>query len=81
MAAPGIDYKLVRIPSPKTRARLEEELVRCDFHHEHGLSYQKCRFCDRGLGDVPYLLKYAVRHYVCEDCKRYYAQEFWKRRT
>lgn len=75
-AKPGVDYVLNGvIPSMKTRQRFAyDELVQCDCSAEYGLTYQKCRFCDRGWPDLPYLLKYAVRHYACEDCANHYAE-------
>lgn len=35
----------------------------------NGLSYQTCRFCRQGLGEVDGLWKYGVRHYVCTPCR------------
>ncbi len=73
----GIDYTLNGvIPSMKSCQRFAyDDLVSCEVGSEwYQLSYQKCRFCDRGLGDVDSLLKYGVRHYVCEGCAEHYAQ-------
>lgn len=71
---PGIDYPLKCSPSRKTRLRLRDNLIECLCHHEYGLTYQKCRFCERGWPDLRALLKYAVRHYICEDCRAYFLQ-------
>jgi len=72
-ATPGPDYALVRAPRRATAVRLRQgrEPVRCAFG-KWGLSYQTCRFCDRGLGQLRHLNKYAVRHYVCDDCLAYF---------
>jgi hypothetical protein len=72
MATAGIDYALTGIPSRKTVARLSEELVWCVANADWGLTYQKCRFCGRGWPELKGLFKYAVRHYVCEDCREHY---------
>jgi hypothetical protein len=75
-AEPGVDYTLNgRIPSMESMQRFAyDDLVHCECSAEYGLTYQKCRFCDRGWPDLPYLLKYGVRHYVCEDCAEHFAQ-------
>ena len=74
-AKPGVDYALSGvIPSEKTKQRLAyDDLVKCACSSEYGLVYQTCRFCTRGWPELPYLLKYGVRHYACEDCANYYA--------
>lgn len=71
---PGRDYTLTGIPERKTRERLktDAELVQCDCSLTYGLTYQKCRFCGRGWPELPYLLKYAVRHYICAPCREHY---------
>lgn len=69
----GVDYTLSGVlPGKPTRARLAQPLTQCDTGAEHGLTYQKCRFCSRGWPELPYLLKYAVRHYACADCVAHY---------
>ena len=40
----------------------------------YGLSYQKCRLCERSSESVSGLWKYGVRHYACDDCRKHYAQ-------
>ena len=35
----------------------------------NGISYQTCRFCRQGIGEVEGLWKYGVRHYVCTPCR------------
>lgn len=58
-----------RSPSRQTRERLNNSLPKCECGpKDYQLSYQKCRFCDRGWPDLRHLFKYAVRHYVCRDC-------------
>ena len=55
------------------------EAIFCEFS-EYGLSYQSCRFCHKGIGDARLvriggggwsrgLFKYAVRHYICDECR------------
>jgi hypothetical protein len=41
----------------------------CDADPDFGLTYQKCRFCGVSWPKVKGLFKYAVRHYVCADCR------------
>lgn len=62
------------VASPKTRAKLAEIAKRPWMFSEFastGLSYQKCRLCGRGLGEVRGLWKYGVRHYACDDCREH----------
>lgn len=78
MATPGVDYTLTGIPSKKTRERLramnvEIAAVSCGIQSWQ-VSYQRCRFCGRGWPKLKRLLKYAVRHYVCDDCREHYIQ-------
>ena len=35
-----------------------------------GLTYQCCRFCRKGLGDVTGLWRYGIRHYACDMCRQ-----------
>lgn len=75
-ASPGVDYTLTGvIPSMKSRQRFRfDDLVHVELSIASGYVYQSCRFCSRGWPNIPYLLKYAVRHYVCQDCAKYFAQ-------
>ena len=58
------------------RKRLREKLAALKpwqqqpFNWYDGLTYQSCRFCKRGFGDVPALWQYSLRAYICDDCKR-----------
>jgi anaerobic ribonucleoside-triphosphate reductase len=45
-----------------------QEAIYCGFS-KYGLSYQKCRFCGASFDKVAGLWKYAVRHYICEECR------------
>jgi hypothetical protein len=58
--------------SARTRARLNDErdlIPQCSCgSSDWQLSYQKCRFCGRGWPELKHLNKYAVRHYICDDC-------------
>jgi len=54
-----------------------KQAVWCVFS-EYGLSYQSCRFCKKGIGELHTpgafgeklgLWKYAVRHYICPQCR------------
>lgn len=49
-------------------AKRFEMLLKCSCNLNYGLTYQKCRFCDAGWPKLDHLWKYAVRHYVCDDC-------------
>lgn len=44
------------------------KLHKCEFNPSWGLSYHQCRFCDNGIGQVPHLFKYSIRHYICGFC-------------
>lgn len=73
---PGVDYTLNGvIPSQKTKQRFAyDDLVEIEMSISAGHTVQRCKFCDRGWPELPHLLKYAVRHYVCEDCAEHFAQ-------
>jgi hypothetical protein len=45
------------------------EAVWCKAGGEYGLSYQSCRFCKSSWPNVTGLWKYAVRHYICDECR------------
>ena len=70
----GIDYALKATPNRSTVRGWEgRTLIQCLCDAKYGLTYQKCRFCHRGWPELSHLLKYAVRHYVCNDCYRYFS--------
>ena len=61
-----------RAVSAKTKAALRalKPWHQHGFHvSEASLTYQACRFCQRGWPDVQTLWKYGVRHYACDDCR------------
>jgi hypothetical protein len=72
----GIDYPLKHVLSRRIVARLRDPLQtlpECSFDQTWGsLSYQKCRSCDRGLGELKHMRKYGVRHYICDECLTYW---------
>lgn len=52
-------------------------------NREWGLTYQKCRFCERAVWEIDTLYngviglwKYGVRHYCCEDCRQHFSRFF-----
>lgn len=82
-ALPGVDYVLKgSIPSMYSKRRFAyDDLVHVELSISMGHTDIKCRCCRRGWPELPYLLKYAVRHYVCEDCANYYAESATPRPT
>ena len=49
-------------------AKQFEMLLKCLCDVNYGLTYQKCRFCGTGWPKLTHLWKYAVRHYICDEC-------------
>lgn len=61
---------LLRSPRRSSIDRIRNHVVQCSVGvKDWDLSYQKCRFCDAGLGDVTFLWKFSVRHYICDACR------------
>lgn len=59
------------LPRRATVKRLQDPrtpLPYRQFHPEWGMTYQKCRFCERGLREVPGLYRYGLHHNLCAEC-------------
>lgn len=74
---PGIDYALVKSPSRRMAARMREphaawrEFGAADWQ----ISYQKCLYCERGIGELRGLFRLALHQNVCEHCRTYFAAQ------
>jgi hypothetical protein len=68
----GIDFPLRHVLGATSIAKVLKGGPECTFGGEWGLSYQKCRSCDRGMGELVSMIKYGVRHYICHACRDYY---------